>query len=170
MGVRVEAGITHAVNARINIFAGALYFQRTQKINYYLQTVDSVETTNDGDAIVLTPGLGQDERSYEHQIQTLGIQVGAMYKLPGEKIASSIGSGAEIHRSLRKAASEIFEEPSLYVFYNLFYRLEYPTDKRFRFLAQPTFNYSLRLSEELSTPFYIKPYGFGLNFGFTYKF
>ncbi|TRX58258.1 hypothetical protein FNH22_14465 [Fulvivirga sp. M361] len=169
MGVRVEAGITHVVHPRLSLFAGALYFQRTQTINYYLQTVDSVASRTAGDALVITPGLGEEERSYEHQIQTLGIQVGGMYRLPGEKVASFIGTGMEIHKSLTKQSTDLFEEPDLYLFYNLFYRLEYPNDRRFRFLAQPTFNYSLQLSDDLSTPFYIQPYGFGLNFGFTLK-
>ena len=169
MGIRVEAGLTHSIRPRLSLFAGILYFQRTQNINYFLQTVDSVSARSDGNVLVITPGLEEEERTYEHEIQTAGIQLGALYKLPGRKVASSIGSGLELHRSLRKQSNDLFEEPSLYVFYNLFYRLEYPTDRRFRFLAQPTFNYSLRLSNDLNTPFYVQPYGFGLNFGFTFK-
>lgn len=32
-------------------------------------------------------------------------------------------------------------------------------------MLQPTFNYALKLDEQINAPFYVKPYGFGINFG-----
>jgi hypothetical protein len=35
---------------------------------------------------------------------------------------------------------------------------------------QPTLNYSFYINQNLNAPFYVKPYGLGLNLGFTYNF
>lgn len=169
MGIRLETGLMYPLNEDFNVFAGLLYFQRSQQIQYSLQRVDSVNIESDGDRINFSPGFSEERNTYDHQLQNLGVQVGMTYNIPSKKVLSSFGVGAEFHKSLRRSSNELFEEPSLYLFYNVFYRMEYPKDKRFRFLAQPTFNYSFNLNKNLSTPFYIKPYGFGLNFGFTFK-
>ena len=169
MGIRLETGLMYPLNEDFSVFAGLLYFQRSQEIEYSLQRVDSVNIETDGDRINFSPGYSEERNTYNHQLQNLGVQVGMTYNIPSNKVLSSFGVGAEFHKSLRRSSNELFEEPDLYLFYNVFYRVEYPKDKRFRFLAQPTFNYSFNLNKNLSTPFYIKPYGFGLNFGFTFK-
>ena len=169
MGVRIESGVTYPVTTKLNVFAGLLYYQKSQKIEYSLQQVDSVGVLADGDVIDLSPLHSEEKNTYNYQLQNIGLQLGMTYTIPSNKLESSVGLGVELHRSLRRSTHEIFQEPDLYLFYNVFYRVEYPKDKRFRLLAQPTFNYSLDLNKNLNTPFYVKPYGFGLNFGFTFK-
>ncbi len=169
MGVRIESGVTYPVSTKLNVFAGLLYYQKSQKIEYSLQQVDSVGVLADGDVIDLSPLHSEEKNTYNYQLQNIGLQLGMTYTIPSNKLESSVGLGVELHRSLRRSTHEIFQEPDLYLFYNVFYRVEYPKDKRFRLLAQPTFNYSLDLNKNLNTPFYVKPYGFGLNFGFTFK-
>ena len=169
MGMRLEAGLLYPLGDKFSVFAGILYFQRSQEIRYTLQQVDSMNVETVGDRINFLPEYSEEQNTYSHQLRNLGLQLGTTYNIPSNKVLSSIGAGVELHKSLRGPADDLFEQPDLYLFYNVFYRVEYPKDKRFRFLAQPTFNYSLNLNKNLNTPFYIKPYGFGLNFGFTFK-
>jgi len=93
--------------------------------------------------------------------------------LSKRKFLQLIGTSIEFHKALNKSGSEKlqdFSNPSAYVFYNLYYRLQYPSEGRLRVVLQPTLNYSFYINQNLNAPFYVKPYGLGLNFGFTYNF
>lgn len=172
LGVRLEAGITRKINDRFSLLAGLVYFQRDQEITYTVATVKDVSgLIVDENSAFLVPEYEEEERVYENNLRNAGLQVGVLYTVPSEKFVQTLGTGIEFHKALNQnneAFSEL-EQPSLYVFYNLFYRLEYPRQTKLKGLFQPTFNYSLDLNDELNTPFYVKPYGFGLNFGITYR-
>lgn len=169
IGVRLESGLTYQVTSRFSLLLGLLYFDRQQRIDYVVSVVDSLTTQQSGNEIILEPNFTEESRSYDYHVRNIGTQVGFTYSIPSDKFETSIGSGVEFHRSIRSKADSDFEEPDFYVFYNLFYRVEYPKNKRFRVMMQPTFNYSFDISKSLSTPIIVKPYGFGLNFGFTIK-
>ena len=86
----------------------------------------------------------------------------------------TLGTGFEFHMALNKLEesyqAEFTNNPSAYVFYNLYYRLQYPAEGRLKAVFQPTLNYSFYINQNLHAPFYVKPYGLGLNIGFTYNF
>jgi hypothetical protein len=48
--------------------------------------------------------------------------------------------------------------------------LQYPSEGRLKAVFQPTLNYSFYINQNLNAPFYVKPYGLGLNVGVTYNF
>jgi hypothetical protein len=169
MGIRLESGFLYTLNDRFDLFGSMLYLKQNQKINYTVNVVDDFTSTNDGEKILINPIYTQEQDEYEYKLENLGVQLGFIYKFKSEKFNTSLGAGMEFHKSLGRNTNDFFEQPDLYVFYNLFYRIEYPKNKRFRVMAQPTFNYSINLSENLDAPFYINPYGLGLHFGFTFK-
>jgi len=172
-GFRVESGITYQMTPRLSGFAGLIYFNRKQTFEYTIRNVTDTETKYvNGDKAVIVPSAFEEEsREYNNDLSNLGVQFGLLYQVASNKFIHTVGTGIETHYALNKSdLPEEFEKPSLYLFYNLFYRLEYPKESRLKALVQPTFNYSFGLSEKLNTPFYVKPYGFGLNFGVTYKF
>ncbi|MEM6524400.1 MAG: hypothetical protein AAF693_11430 [Bacteroidota bacterium] len=169
IGVRLESGLTYQVTPRFSLLLGLLYFDRRQQIDYVVSVLDSLTGQRSGNEIILEPGFTEESRSYDYHVRNIGTQIGFTYSIPSDKFETYVGTGIEFHKSIRSQVDSSFEEPEFYVFYNLLYRIEYPKDKRFRFLVQPTFNYSLDLSKELNTPIFVKPYGFGLNLGFSIK-
>lgn len=60
--------------------------------------------------------------------------------------------------------------PDSYMFVNVYYRLQYPHEGRWKAFVQPTFNYAVYTVENPNAPFQVRPYGFGLNLGCTYSF
>ena len=178
MGIRAEAGVNWHFSKKVSLFTGIVYFQREQTIGYTLESFDSLrlETTSVEDlSVSYEPVYRQEQRSFEHHLKNIGLQVGIDYRLGSRIFDQSVGAGIELHKGLDKPneanrESGFDEDPNFYSFYNVYYRLRYPRDKNFQFLLQPSFNYSFYLDRDISAPFYVKPYGFGLNFGFTYKF
>jgi hypothetical protein len=197
LGVRIEAGSEIKVSKRWRAFGGILYHQREQTIAYIEKQVDTLmfHTAPQGDLIV-HPQLNYLSRSTEYAVKNVGVQVGMSYQLginrkkritarealsaenlPDLKPTFShiLGTGFEFHRAINRAQSFEgigggFNDPSVYVFFNAYYRLQYPSVGRFRAVFQPTLNYSIYINKDLNAPFYVKPYGLGLNFGCTYHF
>ena len=135
------------------------------------------------DSTIVTPGPGgvgfdpikrSVEKSFEYELKNLGVQLGISYQLSKKKLLQTLGTGFEFHVALNKLDEEYQAEftnnPSAYVFYNLYYRLQYPAEGRLKAVFQPTFNYSFYINQNLNAPFYVKPYGLGLNMGVTYNF
>ena len=178
MGIRAEAGVNWHLSKKVSLFTGMVYFQRNQTIGYTLESFDSLrlETTSRGGlSASYEPVHRQEQRSFEHNLKNIGLQVGIDYRLGSRIFDQSVGAGIELHKGLNKPnetnrESGFDEDPNFYSFYNVYYMLRYPRDKDFQFLLQPSFNYSFYLDRDIQAPFYVKPYGFGLNFGFTYKF
>lgn len=174
LGFRIEGGIQRAISEKWNVSLGILYWHSNQEFRYNISQVDSIVTepialTN---SLVLTPQLSEQQETYKFTLRNLGLHVGASFNLSSKRVVQQLGGGIEIHKALNQPDVDelMLEEPDYYMFYNMFYRMEYPRDKPLRFLFQPTFNYSLPLDKRLDAPFYVKPYGFGLNFGFVYRF
>jgi len=114
-------------------------------------------------------------RSFEYELKNLGLQVGVSYELSRKILLQTLGTGFEFHVALNKLNSspstpEFTNNPSAYVFYNLYYRMQYPAEGRLRAVFQPTLNYSFYINQNVNAPFYVKPYGLGLNLGLTYNF
>jgi len=176
LGVRVEAGFEFPLNNRIKFFSGLLYYQRKQTIGYTQRVVENtVISTDPAGNIILTPDYVHLDKSFEYELKNLGLQVGLNFLLRKGVLLQTMGTGMELQMALNKihaaAKAEGFtSNPSAYVFYNLYYRLQYPAEGRLKTVFQPTLNYSFYINQNVNAPFYVKPYGLGLNIGCTYNF
>lgn len=175
LGVRAELGVEDPLTKRIKVFGGLVYYQRKQTITYTQKQVERTDVTEGPDGqIIVVPHFTYVEKSFEYELKNLGVQVGVSYELSRRKLLQTLGTGFEFHMALNKLESsqvpEFTNNPSAYVFYNLYYRLQYPAEGRLRAVFQPTLNYSFYINQNLNAPFYVKPYGLGLNLGFTYNF
>ena len=196
LGVRLEAGVEIPLSKGWKAFGGILYYQRKQTIGYTERQRDSVIVGSgpDGNG-TLEPQYKYVSKSIEYELKNVGLQVGLSYQLwrrtqkstmsrvpssqkipvkTKNKFLHEVGTGIEFHKSLREPreleSAEGFSDPSTYVFFNMYYRLQYPNAGRLRAILQPTLNYSFYINENLNAPFYVKPYGLGLNFGCKYHF
>ena len=174
LGFRLETGIQRSINDKFNISVGVLYWHSNQQFRYNVSQVDSIiaEPVAQNNSLILSPQFEDQQRTYNYSLRNIGLHFGTSFNLSSKRLVQQLGGGIEIHKALNKPGVSDFttEEPDYYLFYNLFYRMEYPRDKPLRLLFQPTFNYSLSLDKNFEAPFYVKPYGFGLNFGFVYRF
>ena len=174
LGFRAELGAEYPIANRFYFFGGLLYFQREQTIGYTEKVVSYTEVSEGPDGeIILQPEFSYQNKSFDYKVQNLGLQLGISYQLSKKKFLQTLGTGVEFHLALNKKdedTPEFTNNPSAYVFYNLYYRLQYPTDKKLRAVVQPTLNYSFYINQNVDAPFYVKPYGLGLNVGFTYNF
>lgn len=175
LGVRLEVGAEIPISNKIKVFSGIVYFQRKQTIDYTVAQVDTtfIRPGPNGEYIVETE-LKKVNKSFEYELKNIGLQIGINYRLSKGKFLQSLGTGFEFHYALNKLSEQrdqvLTNDPSAYVFYNLYYRLQYPSEGRLKAVFQPTLNYSFYISQNLNAPFYVKPYGLGLNLGFTYNF
>jgi hypothetical protein len=175
LGIRVELGAEYAISRRTRVFAGLLYYQRKQTIDYVEKTVENVVQEKIADTtIVFDPQYSYEDKTFEYELKNIGVQFGINYILSEGKFIHFVGTGIEFHKALNKLPEgntpAFGSAPSTYVFYNLYYRLQYPAKGKLRGIFQPTFNYSLYLNQDKNAPFYVKPYGLGLNVGVTYNF
>ena len=176
LGVRAELGAEDPITERIKIFGGLVYYQRKQTIDYTEKQVEYTEVTEGPDGeVILVPQFTHVHKSFEYDLQNLGVQVGVSYQLSKKKLLQTAGTGFEFHVALNKLneneqTPEFTNNPTAYVFYNFYYRLQYPAEGRLKAVFQPTLNYSFYIDQNLNAPFYVKPYGLGLNVGFTYNF
>jgi hypothetical protein len=176
LGIRVELGVETFVSKKLKVFGGILYYQRKQTIDYSVLQIDStVFTSGPNGEIIVDPRLESVNKSFEYELKNLGAQVGINYQLTKRVFLQTIGTGIEFQIALNKLddANKLegfTSNPSVYMFYNLYYRLQYPAEGRLKAVFQPTLNYSLYLNKDLHAPFYVKPYGLGLNIGCTYNF
>jgi hypothetical protein len=175
LGVRAELGVEYALTSRVKVFGGVLYYQRKQTISYVERVNTGVEHHTSGDTLTLEPQFSLEEKAFEYELKNVGVQVGLNYVLWKKKFLHVAGTGIEFHKALNKLSDVQKQQgfssnPSTYVFYNLYYRVQYPAEGRLKAIFQPTLNYSLFLNRNMNAPFYVKPYGLGLNLGVTYSF
>lgn len=175
LGVRAEFGAEYALTSRVRVFGGVLYYQRKQTINYVERVETGVEYHASGDTLTLDPQFSLEQKAFEYELKNVGVQVGVNYVLWKKKFLHVAGTGIEFHKALNKLSEAqklqgFSSNPSTYVFYNLYYRVQYPAEGRLKAIFQPTLNYSLFLNRDMNAPFYVKPYGLGLNLGVTYSF
>ena len=172
LGVRAELGVEYPIANRIHVFGGLVYFQRQQTIGYTQKVVSETEVSQGPDGeIILQPEFSYESKSFEYDVRNLGLQIGLSYQLAKRKFLQTVGTGIEFHVALNKFndTPEFTNNPSAYIFYNLYYRIQYPTETKLRAVVQPTLNYSFYINQNRDAPFYVKPYGLGLNIGFTYN-
>jgi hypothetical protein len=175
LGVRIEIGAEYKLTPRLKAFGGLLYFQRKQKIDYTEKQVDSLVIHGNDGEVTIEPVFKQMDKSIEYELKNIGIQVGLNYAIKQKVFLHQFGIGIELQKPVNKengtAISQGFgQKPDYYVFNNLYYRLQYPSEGRLKAVLQPSLNYSLYINENLNAPFYVKPFGLGLHFGCTYNF
>lgn len=194
LGIRLEAGLQTIGSKRWKAYGGILYFQRHQTLEYVEKRVDSliaVPPTQDG--ATLEPQFSLVPGSMDYDVKNIGLHFGLTYRLwdkdktyvesdahyfqnfasgSRKRFLHEVGNGIELHKSLKStravSVAEGYADPSLYAFINLYYRLQYPRVGRLKAIFQPTFNYSFYINKDVNAPFYVKPYGFGLNLGCRY--
>ena len=175
LGLRAELGAEVPLSRRLKVFGGLLYYQRKQTIDYTEKQIDTTQVSigSNGEYVVETK-LMHSDKSFEYELKNIGFQIGLNYQLKKAKFLQSLGTGIEFQFALNKLSEEVdhtfTNNPSAYVFYNLYYRLQYPSEGRLKAVFQPTLNYSFYINQNLNAPFYVKPYGLGLNIGATYNF
>jgi hypothetical protein len=195
LGFRVELGIEYPLTKRLRVFGGLLYYQRKLTIEYTEKQTDStVVSLGPTGTAIIEPQFTYQERSVDYNLNNAGVQVGFNYKLskfksaynsgkalssetiplPKKRFLHMLGLGIELQKALNKTdafdQASGFRSQSAYVFLNAYYRLQYPSEGRVRAILQPTLNYSFYTNENLNAPFYVKPYGLGLNLGCTFDF
>jgi hypothetical protein len=175
LGIRAEIGIQKDSGKKMKVFGGLLYYQRKQTIDYIEKLIDTTMLTPGPGGIVVETEFKYEEKSFEYEIRNIGLQFGVNYLLSKGKFLQTIGTGLEFQFALNKISQRqqdlgFTENPKAYLFYNLYYRLEYPAEGRLKAAFQPTLNYSFYINQNFNAPFYVKPYGLGLNVGATYQF
>ncbi len=176
LGVRMELGAETPISKRMKVFAGLLYYQRKQTIDYVEKRVENTTIIAGPDGeVMLNPQFKYENKSFQYELRNVGVQIGLNFQLSKNKFLQIVGTGIEFQVALNKLNESdkiqgFTTNPSAYVFYNLYYRLQYPAEGRLKAIFQPTLNYSFYIDQNLNAPFYVKPYGLGLNLGVTYNF
>jgi hypothetical protein len=195
LGIRVELGMEYRLTKKLRLFGGLLYYQRHQTIEYIEKQLDSTTVASgpNGESII-EPQFSYPNKSVEYELKNAGFQIGFNYRLskfksthdsetalssetiplPRKKFLHLVGAGIEFQKSLSKTnaldQASGFTYPSGYALINAYYRLQYPNEGRLKAILQPTLNYAFNINENPNAPFYVRPYGFGLNLGCTYDF
>ncbi|MCZ6521903.1 MAG: hypothetical protein O6848_10455 [Bacteroidetes bacterium] len=177
LGFRAELGAQYNLTNRLQLFTGLLIYQQKQSINYTTSSVGSFSftTANLGQELIITPQFDTLDNQYQYTVKNLGVQVGINYLLGIGKFQHHVGGGLAFHKPFNPddvpdVGIDFQEIPAFYTFLNMYYRAIYPLKERFSVYLQPSLNYSLYVSDVLNAPFYVQPYGFGLNFGIIYRF
>lgn len=175
LGLRMEVGMQVPITDRLQLNIGIVYYQRKQTLGYVLKELDSMNVVTLQDSTVtLEPAFAYRENSFDYKLKNIGGHVALTYVISRGTFLHSIGTGLEAHKGLSKPTDELEAavggDPSAYLFYNLYYRVQYPTEGRLKAIFQPTLNYSFYVNKDFQAPFYVKPYGLGLNLGITYNF
>lgn len=165
LGIRGEIGFEKAFVSGWAVNAGALFYQRKQTISYQYNESTQVEVVQvPGETISYAVKPQTLSSTFEYEVRNIGMLVGASYSIAGKKFTQRVGMSGELH----KALSGEISSNHLYLFANAYYRVSTRLSHRFDLMFQPTFNYSLQVDDRLNAPFYVKPYGLGLNFGVYY--
>jgi len=177
LGFRAELGAQYNLTNRLQLFSGLLIYQQKQSINYTSSSVGSFSFTTDnlGQELIITPQFDTLDNQYQYTVKNFGVQVGINYLLGIGKFQHHVGGGLAFHKpfdpnDVPDVGVDFQEVPAFYTFLNMYYRAVYRLRERFSVYLQPSLNYSLYVSDVLNAPFYVQPYGFGLNFGVIYRF
>jgi hypothetical protein len=169
LGIRGEIGIERSLARGWGVHAGLLYYQRKQSISYRYNDgtqVDVIELPGDSMSYGVQPRTLS--ATFEYEVKNIGVLAGFNYSIKGKQFEQRVGMSGELHKPLSRGGEA--GGRSTYLFANAYYRLSYRLSRRFDLMLQPTFNYSLQVDNRTNAPFYVKPYGLGLNFGVFYHF
>jgi hypothetical protein len=163
LGIRGEAGYDRSIGSKWGMHIGVLYYQRKQTISYYYNQSSEVEVVKlPGDTLAYAVEPTTLFSSYEYQVKNLGVLLGINYNIEGNRFTQKIGVSGELHKPVSANGD------AMYLFANVYYRIAHKLSDRFDLMIQPTFNYALQVDSRVTAPFYVKPYGLGLNFGVYY--
>jgi hypothetical protein len=171
LGIRLEAGFEKYLTRRVAFNVGVLYYQRKQTINYRFSDTSQPEVSQlNPNAFTYSVSLQQQSATFEYDLKNVGVLGGINYTITGKRFIQKFGLAAELQKGLRAPTSEVDTHQQFYLFGDVFYRIAYPVNEKLDLMFQPTINYALQLDERINAPFYVKPYGLGLNFGVFYHF
>lgn len=158
LGVRVELGWEQKISPHLSVDLALLYFQRKQTIGYtYLDSVHYRVAPVDEAPLTYEISPEPLPGSFDYEVRNVGMLVGFNYTIKSGGFTQRLGVASELHKNLKRDA--------FYLFGDAYYRLSYQVGPRVEFMVQPTFNYTLRLIDNLNAPFYVKPYGLGISLG-----
>ncbi len=171
LGIRAELGIEKKLTERIGLTLSLVYYQRKQQIAYYYRSTEQVEVIPiDTESLVYGVNMSEQTAVFNYEVKNIGTALGINYTIKKDKLIQMLGVMGELHYDLSKSDDDFKKGNPLYLFGDIYYRVSYPINPRFDMMLQPTLNYSLSLHDMVNTPFYIKPYGLGLNVGIYYHF
>jgi hypothetical protein len=171
LGIRAEIGIEKALSKKMTAHVGLLYFHRKQTINYTYRdtnkfTISKLET----DSLSYQVTSQKADAAFEYELKNIGIIAGVNYTIKSKRLIQKLGLAGELQKGLNAVSGEVATGQELYLFGDVYYRIAYPLSPKIDLMFQPTINYSLQLDSRLTAPFYVKPYGLGLNFGAYFHF
>jgi hypothetical protein len=171
LGIRGEIGIEKFLSRKFSYHVGVLYYQRKQTINYMFKdrTSARVEKTSSQDYLYQVT-VPTDSGTFEYELKNIGLLVGLNYTTKIRKFVHKVGIAGELHQGLNQVNRETDAGQRYFAFGDLYYRLSYPVSRRIDIMFQPTLNYALQMDSRVNAPFYVKPYGLGLNFGAYFHF
>ncbi|MFZ6012999.1 MAG: hypothetical protein ACOYXT_21835 [Bacteroidota bacterium] len=166
-----EMGFQMGVHRKIDAFAALSYYQQDQTISYRYHSSHLADVWAVSDRSYSLKA-GEVRRGFGYTMKNVGVSLGFLYKIQGEKLIHKMGAGIQYQRGLSRSSSggSYDNSSSNYIGYQLIYRMEYGWTSRMNFFIQPTFIRSIVASEELKEPFTIKPYRAGIGFGVVYHF
>jgi hypothetical protein len=171
LGIRAEAGIERLLARKFSYHVGLLYYQRKQTINYIFRDPAYAQVERiSSQGYVYQVTLPADSGTFEYELKNIGVVIGLNYTTKIRKFTHKVGIAGELHKSLNQVDNEVDTGQRYFAFADLYYRLSYPVSRRIDVMFQPTINYALQLDNRINAPFYVKPYGLGLNFGAYFHF
>jgi hypothetical protein len=172
LGIRAEIGYEKFLSQKLAVQFGLLYFQRKQTISYSFSSTEQIEVDHSStDSLSYIVKMTKQHATFEYELKNIGVLAGISYTTRTGRFVHRIGLASELQKSLvKRKQSELVGQQGMYLFGDAYYRLVYPMSKHFDLMLQPTLNYSLKVDDRIDAPFYVKPYGIGLNFGAYFHF
>jgi len=171
LGISLEVGFQRALFKRMEVYAGLSYYRQNQTIRYEYQKDGPVTVESASDqSFEISPQT--EDKQFDYKMRNLGMSAGMLYVIKDGKLKHKAGIGLQYQQGLQGVSGESGYEnkSSLYLNYQLSYRLEFPVNKRTTIFFQPTFIHSLYSKEILDEPFELKPYRAGLGLGVVFSF
>jgi hypothetical protein len=171
LGFNINAGWQASLSDLWEIYSGVSYYSQNQKITFQYHSPDVMKAEQiSGSSYRITPV--DQQRSFEYAMKNVGVQLGGIYKLKGEKLKQKVGFGLSYEHGLskRKTDNGYDNSKSDYFKYQLFYRSEYVINSQMSFIIQPSFTRSFLSREVLNEPLRMKPYHVQINVGVVYQF
>jgi hypothetical protein len=168
-GVSFDAGMQWKLSEKLEMYSALSFHRESVSISYLyksstLQAVDNNAAQFD---YMLAPALGSGAVRYT--MNDVGVSGGFLYLLKNTGLRHKIGGGVQYLVDFSQRHGNKNSE-SMYLNYQILYRLEFPLRPRYTLFVQPAFTHSFFVKEDLRQPFDIRHYNAGLGFGMVYEF
>ncbi|MEO1052525.1 MAG: hypothetical protein AAFX87_17970 [Bacteroidota bacterium] len=174
LGYKLSGGIELPHSKRFTTYYGLSFLHYTQFVQYayYDAVPDSFNIVVEDNQVILEPVLTEQFGEVRQGINSLGLQIGAKYRLYGSKLRRFIDVNTELHRVLNYNNIEGNGQDFItnnQVFINAAYRMEYDLNRNLIFKLQPSLGFSLLERQADTSPLSVRPFNLGLDFGIIFK-